>query len=165
MKGISHLYDSAKSDGLWGKCPDHHAPGIARDGCTDKDCHLDPGVYELVWGLYEAGIYTSTSCQGGGPPHAYLGRVITLGINDESAGPKARDMAISLGMPLYWMHRVECVNPSNGLFACDGQGRSYVIQNPDTFWWELHFSRWVKWTRAQKSGEVVYSTEGIEYGE
>jgi len=132
------MYDSAVSDGLWGKCPDHHAPGIGPGECDDKDCHLDPGIYELVWGLHEAGIETGTSCQGGGPPHAYLDRVITLGHKDESAGLKARDVALALGMPLLWLHRVEWC------------AEWHADVEAGYFWWELHFSRWIRWAR-QKS--------------
>jgi hypothetical protein len=56
---------------LWGTC-EHHAPDIEPGDCETKDCHLDPLVCEIVWGLWERGIRTGWSCQGGleevGPP-------------------------------------------------------------------------------------------------
>jgi len=129
-------WDSAKSEGLWGG-DEHIAPPKNGQPCDPdtEDCRLDPGVYELVWGLYEAGIETGWSCQGGGEPHAYLTRLIALGVNDEDAGPRALEVAQRLKMPVLWLHRVKWVGPGH----------------PD-FWWELHFDRWTNWTRGEHGG-------------
>jgi len=132
---------------VWGKCPDHHAPDAPED-CSTADCHLDPGIYELVWGLTEAGVETLWSCQGsltGGSSHGNIFPMIGVGINDEEAGPRARDVALSLGMPLLWLHRVECV---------DSRVLSIGGHEAPCFWWELVFDPWVEWTRRTKNKEV-----------
>lgn len=100
---------------LWG---DRLAP----EGDPAQDHYLDPGVYEIVWGLYEAGVKTTSSCQGGGPPHAFMEMLVRVGFNDEAAGPRAAEVAQRLGMPILWLHRVQCVGE-------------------DLFWWELRFDR------------------------
>lgn len=117
-------YDSARSDGVWG-VERHFAP----NGVHGGDSYLDPGIYEIVWGLNEAGIPTGWSCQGGGEPHASLARMVGFGINDEEAGPRALAVALKLGMPVQYLSRV--------LTVPDG-----------TFWWELLFDRFTEWRRA-----------------
>jgi len=124
---------------IWGDCR-HHAPNAPED-CSIADCHLDPGIYELVWGLTEAGVETLWSCQGqltGGTSHGHLFPLIGVGINDEAAGPRARDIALSLNMPLRWLQRVESV---------DERVISMCGQPAPLFWWELVFDPWVKWVR------------------
>ncbi len=116
----------------WGT-KDHVAPpgpdGKPRDPETE-DCCLDPGVYELVWGLYEVGVHTGWSCQGGGTAngHGYLFRVIAGGVNDAQWGIRATAAALERGMPLRTVHRV--LDPGE-----------------NTFWWELHFDRFTEWKR------------------
>jgi len=128
---------------IWGDCR-HHAPDLAPgESCEDKDCHLDPGIYELVWGLFEAGVEPLWSCQGsltGGSSHAHIFPMIGVGINDEEAGPRARDIALSLNMPLRWLHRVESV---------DERVISMCGQPAPLFWWELVFDPWVNWSRVK----------------
>lgn len=115
-------FEGLRQDELWGSCPESHAPGI--DDCTDRDCHLDPGIYEIVWGLHEAGVQVGTSCQGGGSPHASMTRLVRL---YEGDGPAAYDMAKKLGMPVYALARVK------------------VDERVE--WWELWFGQ-EPWKRA-----------------
>lgn len=125
--GAHDSWDSASSEGLWGG-PEHLAP----NGDPNGDSYLDPGVYELVWGLHEAGVETRWSCQGGGPPHAFMYRTIAVGLNDEPGGREAVRVAKQLGMPILFLARVEGVG---------GEGDDHQ------FWWELLFDRWTNWRR------------------
>jgi hypothetical protein len=134
---LARLWYALLEPDVWGDCR-HHAPDAPED-CSTADCHLDPGIYELVWGLWEAGVVTGSSCQGvctGGSSHARMLPMITVGYNDEAAGPRARDVALALGMPLLWLHRVETVDK-----------RLTSVSGP-CFWWELVFDPWMPaWTR------------------
>lgn len=137
---LARAWEAFNEPDEWGKCPEHHSPDAPED-CSAADCHLDPGIYELVWGLTEAGIETLWSCQGrltGGSAHGYLKPTIAVGLNEEETGPRARDVAMKLGMPLLWLHRVECT---------DRQVLAMRDVPAPNFWWDLVFDPWVKWER------------------
>ncbi len=122
---------------LWGTCA-HHAPDTEPGDCETRDCHLDPGIYEIVWGLWEAGVRTDSSCQGGGPPHSMMHRLVRVGHGDEAAGPSALATAQRLGMPAYALARIETADHLN-------------------FWWELWF-RDEPWSRNDIRAEVERSS-------
>lgn len=50
------------------ECGGFHAPDFKPGDCGTRDCHLDEGIAEIVYALWDAGVKTSTSCEGGGPP-------------------------------------------------------------------------------------------------
>lgn len=89
----------------WGTCA-HHAPGTEGLDCSREDIHVDPGVHEIVMGLYEAGIATDSSCEGSGPPHASLVRYVALSSDDPAHGRHALRVAKQLGMPVYALVQV-----------------------------------------------------------
>ena len=111
---------------LWPVGCETHAPDAPAD-CSQADCHLDPGIYEIVWGLWEAGIKTGSSCQGGGPPHASMHRLVRL---YEGDGEKALATAKRLGMPVYALATVR------------------QADSP-TVWWELWFTHG-DWRRSRE---------------
>lgn len=118
-------------------CTGLHAPDFEDGDCESRDCHLDAGVSEIVYGLWEAGIKTETSCEGGGPErgHGLLERTVRFGSNDEEAGRVGFQKALDLGMPAFQLRKC-WVNPARSLF-----------------WWELIFDRWVEWRRGDVAPE------------
>jgi hypothetical protein len=139
-----HMLNCSRADALAGEgatrtptdAPHLHAPDFKEGDCEARDCHLDPGVAEIVYGLWEAGVQTATSCEGGGPEknHGRLERIVTLGWNDPLAGPAAYKIAKSLGMPAFMLQ--QCW-PDGGC----GRGEG-------AFYWEIMFDRWTPWTRS-----------------
>jgi len=114
-----------------------HAPDFKDGDCETRDCHLDEGIAEIVYALWDAGVKIHTSCQGGGPAnfHAWQERQIHFGSTDDAAGPAALAAAIALDMPINELRK--CFQPSN----------------PALFHWTLIFNRFEDWSRANGRAE------------
>lgn len=115
-------------------CSGLHAPDYQEGDCETEDCHLDEGIAEIVYGLWERGVKTGTSCDGN-HPGAIECRRVSFGWNDETAGAPGIAAALAADMPVFQLRK--CFPGS--------ASEDYV---KGRFYWELVFDRHQDWSRA-----------------